>query len=252
MKKDYGQAMKYFEDSHRLFLEVGDQEKIIRSMNNLGNLHSDLQLYEQALKYYSQAFQLSEKSGKVYSDPLNNIGNLYFRQGNYQKAVEYYERGFDLAKKENNKLSELNIIVNLGEVYARAGRGKEAQQYLDQAMTLSQELQAYVFEPQILKSMAGNYARQNKMNEAYQTMVKYDVIKEKIYGEESSRKIAQMEMALDIHEKEKQMEALKQDDEIKTLQLRNTRMIITAVVLAIVVTLAGINLFMQRKKQRRK
>ncbi len=250
MKKDYGQAMKYFEDSHRIFLELGDQEKIVSSMNNLGNLHSDLQLYEQALKYYSQAFQLSEKSGKIYPDPLNNIGNLYFRQGNYQKAVEYYERGFDLAKKENNKVSELSIIANLGEVYARAGRGKEAQQYLDQAMALSRELQAYVYEPQILKSMAANYASQNKMSEAYQTMVRYDVVKEKIYGEESSRKIAQMEMALDINEKEKEFEALKKDDEIKTLQLNNTRMIITAVVLTIVLSLAGLNLFMQKRKFR--
>ncbi|MEJ0029647.1 MAG: hypothetical protein WDO15_04455 [Bacteroidota bacterium] len=46
--------------------------------------------------------------------------------------------------------------------------------------------------------MADNYARQGKMKEAYETMVKYDKTKEKVYGEESSRKIAQMEMALDL------------------------------------------------------
>ena len=116
-------------------------------------------------------------------------------------------------------------------------------------MALSKELQAFVYEPQILKSMAGNYAKQNKMKEAYDAMLRYDLSREKIYGEESSRKIAQMEMVLDIHQKEKEVDALKKDDEIKTLQLHNTRMVITSIVLAIVVSLAVVNLFMQKKKR---
>jgi tetratricopeptide (TPR) repeat protein len=252
MKKDYGQAMKYFEEAHQQFTELGEQTKIIGAMNNLGNLHSDLQLYEQALKYYSQASQLSEKAGKIYADPLNNIGNLYFKQGNYQRAVDYYERALKLAKKENNQLTMLNILTNMGEVYARAGQGAKAQLYLDSATVLSKQLQAFVYEPTILKSMAYNYARQNKMKEAYETMVRYDLIKEKVYGEESSRKIAQMEIALDLQEKEKQVEALKIEDRVKTLQLRNTRMIITVSVLGIIVAFSFVNLFYSKRKSIKK
>ena len=88
MKKDYGQAMKYFEESYHMFSELGDQRRIIGSLNNLGSLHSDLQLFEKALKYYSQASQLSEKIGLTFSDAVN-IGNLYFKQGNNEKAAEY-------------------------------------------------------------------------------------------------------------------------------------------------------------------
>lgn len=250
LKKDYGQAMKYFEESHALFTEVGDQEKVIRSMNNLGNLHSDLQLYEQALKYYSQSYQLAEKSGNIFSDPLNNIGNLYFRQNNYQRAVEYYQRALDLAKKENNQLSVLEINANLGEVYTKAGQAVKAQQYLDTALAMSDNLQVFIAQPQILKSLANNYYRQGKMKEAYETLVKYDVAKEKIYGEESSRKIAQMEMALELQETEKEMDILKKEDLIKTLQLRNTRTVITTVVIGIIVGIALLNLFIGKRNRK--
>jgi tetratricopeptide (TPR) repeat protein len=249
MKKDYGQAMKYFEEAHQQFTELGEQPKIIVAMNNLGNLHSDLQLYEQALKYYSQASQLSEKAGKIYADPLNNIGNLYFKQGNYQRAVDYYERAMKLARKENNQLTMLNILANLGEVYARAGQSNKAQLYLDSAAVLSKQLQAFVYEPTLLKSMAYNYSKQGKMKEAYETMVSYDKVKEKIYGEESSRKIAQMEIALDLQEKEKQVEALKVEDRLKSLQLRNTRMIITITVLGVIIALSAVNLFYFKRKK---
>jgi tetratricopeptide (TPR) repeat protein len=251
LKKDHGQAMKYFEESHAMFTELGDQTKVIGSMNNLGNLHSDLQLYEQALKYYSQALQLSEKQGKIFSDPLNNIGNLFYKQGNYPKAVEYYERALTAAKKENDNINLLNITSNLGEVYTRAGQSKQAQEYLDVAMTMSKDLQTYIFEPQILKSMATNYARQGKMKEAYEKMLLYDKAKDRIYGEESSRKIAQMEVAMDIQEREKELDQLKKDDEIKTLQLHNTRMVITSVVLGAVIILALFNIFYTKRKTAR-
>jgi tetratricopeptide (TPR) repeat protein len=248
MKKDYSQAMKYFEDANKQFVELGDQTKIIGSMNNLGNLHSDLQLYEQALTYYTKATELSEKSGKIYADPLNNIGNLYFKQGNYQRAVEYYERALKLAKSENNQLAMLGTLVNLGEVYGRAGQGSKAQLYLDSATSMSKQLQALVYEPTILKSMAYNYAKQGKMKEAYEVMVKYDVAKEKIYGEESSRKIAQMEIALDLQEREKEVEELKVKDELKSLQLRNTRMVITIVILGLVAIGSFLNLYFAKRK----
>lgn len=248
LKKDYGQAMKYFEEANESFTELGNPEKIVGSLNNLGILHSDLQLYEQSLKYFSQASQLSEKMGKVNSDPLNNIGNLYFRQGNYQRAAEYYERAMVIARKENNQTALLYSLANLGELYAKAGQTTKAQSYLDTAAVLSGRLQAYLFEPTILKSQASNYAKQNKMKEAYETMLRYDQAKDKIYGEESTRKIAQMEMALNLHEKEKEIESLKATDDIKSLQLKNSRMFIVAIVLSIITVIGLINFFYTKRK----
>ena len=240
--------MKYFEESYQQFSQMNDKQKIIGSLNNLGNLHSDLQLYEQALKFYSQAWQMSEGSPNVNSDPLNNIGNLYFRQGNYPKAIEYYTKALGLARRENNQTSILNIIANLGEVYSKAGQNAKAQNYFDSAMALCKELQAYVYEPQILKNMSSNYYKQGKMKEAYDMLVNSDKAKEKIYGEESSRKIAQMEIAIDLQEKEKEVEVLKKDSTIKSLELRNTRMVITIIVLSVLAALSLFNLFWKRKR----
>jgi hypothetical protein len=251
MKKDYGQAMKYFEESRKEFSELKENKKLIVAMNNLGNLHSELQLYEKALKYFNQAAQLSEKSGKLYADPINNIGNLYYKQGNYLQAIEYYKKAIQLAKKENNQLTVLNILINLGEVYARNGQSAKAEIYLDSATALNKQLQAFVYEPPLLKSQAYNFARQNKMKQAYEAMVLYDNAKEKMNSEESNRKIAQMEIAINLQAKEKEIEALKNQDKIKSLELKNSRMIISLSILAIIVTLALVNLYISKRKASR-
>jgi len=250
-KKDFPQAMKYLEASHKVFLELGDTIKIVGSMNNLGNLHSEQQHYDEALKYYTDAFELSKRRRTIFSDPLNNIGNLYFKQGNYDRAAEYYQQSLTLARKENNLLTKLNVITSLGEVYARGSQYKLAQAYLDSALNLSNSLEAYIYEPNILKSLAYIYFKQGNAQEAYETMVRYDIAKEKVYGEESSRKIAQMEIALDLQEKEKELAAIKSQSEIQALELQNTRMVITLVILSIGMVIGGFNLFYHKRRSRR-
>lgn len=247
-KRDFGNALKFYEESHSGIVALGNPKSIMASMNNLGNLHSDLQLYDQALNFYTEAWKLSEKSGKPFADPLTNIGNLFYKQGNYQRAVEYYERALDIERKQNNKLGELALLSYLGETFTKATQTGEAQKYLDQALALEVELQATYYLPQILKSSAENYSRQGKMKEAYYSMVQYDAAREKVYGEESSRKIAQMNTAIELREKEKEIENLQTDDKMKTLELRNIQFTVTAIVLALITLVAVANLVMVRKK----
>jgi tetratricopeptide (TPR) repeat protein len=140
------------------------------------------------------------------------------------------------------------VMSSLGEVFAQAGQFKNAQAYLDSALILSKEMQAFYFEPNIYKSMALNYSKQGRMKEAYETMVRYDAAKEKIHGTESTRKIAQMEIALELQEKEREMESLKAEKEIKTLELQKTRMIITISILGIGIVLGALNIFYSKRK----
>lgn len=250
IKKDYGQAMRYLEESYAQFVELQDKKKIIGSMNNLGNLNLDLHLYEKAMKYFSEAYQLSRQSGVSFADPVNNIGNIHFQQGNYQKAIENYQQALAIENKNNNKLGILNTVTNIVIAYARAGQPKPAQEYLSQAQTLVQELQAFTYLPPILKYNAEVLNKQGNYRAAYQTFLKYDSLREKIYGEESTRKIAQMEMVLDFQQKEKELEVLQKEDQIKTLQLRNSRLFIVLVILGLLVLLGIVNLYFlgHRKK----
>ncbi len=250
MKKNYAQALTYFEESHQGFVALGVPEQIIGSMNNLGNVHSDLQLYEKAITYYAEAWKMSEKAGIEFADPLTNTGNLYYRQGNYQRAGEYYQRALDIVRKQNDRASELAILASMGEMYEKAAQTTQAQRYLDEALIIAAELQSHYLVPQILKSMSANYARQGKMKEAYEALQKYDAAREKIYGEESSRRIAQLDVALELQEKEAEIEALQLTDQNKTLRLRNAQIIIIAGVLALVTAIGAFNLIYIKRKRK--
>ena len=250
IKKDYTQAMRYPEESYTLFEKLGNPYRVIGSMNNLGNLYHDIGMNDKAIKLYTDAYALSEKNGVKFGDPMNNMGNIFFKQGDYPAAVKYYQQALDIERMNNNKLGILNTVTNMGITYSKARQPQAAEKYLNEARQLSDELQAFTILPDIYKAIAENYSNQNKWKEAYQMQRKYDETREKIYGDESSRNIAQMEMILSFEEKERELEILKKEDEIKSLELHNTRLFIIMVILAVIVVIAGVNLFYLDRKRK--
>lgn len=249
VKEDYDQALKYLEESNTIFHELNDQEKIIGTLNNLGNIYSEMQMYEKALQYFTDAQAMSEKAGKFYGDPLTNIGNLHFRQKNYGDAIAYYLKALEKEREANNKNAVLNALTNLGVTYTKSKDSKKANAAFDEALALCTELQAYSFLPAIYRGQAENYALQGNYRDAYETQQKYDEAREQIFGEESTRNIAQMEMRLAFNEKEKEFEMLKKEDEIKSLELYNTRLVVIMVIIAGMITLGVLNyVFLSKKK----
>jgi tetratricopeptide (TPR) repeat protein len=249
IKKDYALALKYFNEAHSLFIELNDKQKIIASLNNLGNINSDMQLQEKALKYYSEAWQLSLEAGKPFADPLVNMGNVYFRQGNYQRAIEFYLKALELERNQNNRLGMLGIITNIGIAFTRAGQPAAAQTYLNEAESMCHELNAYATYPDILRSKAINLYRLNNVKDAFTVLLKYDSVREQIYGEESSRNIARMELALELSEKEKEYEMLKKQAEINALELRTTRLFIVLAILALLLVVGAVNFYFMGKRK---
>jgi tetratricopeptide (TPR) repeat protein len=250
IKGDFGQSMKYLESSHAMFVQLGNQSRIIGSLNNLGNLHTDLQLYEKAMRYYSEAYQLSLKMGTPYSDPMDNMGNVYFKQGNYDQAIDHYQKALQIERSENNRLGMLNTITNIGIAYTKGNKPKPAQEFLNEAKKMADELGSNTIVPSILKHSSENLFKLGKVKEAYTTLIEYDSVREKVYGELSSRNIAQMEMALRIQEKEREYEMLRKQAEINNLALSNTRLVVLSVVLVILALLAGVNFFFMGRRKK--
>jgi tetratricopeptide (TPR) repeat protein len=247
MKGDFKQALKYLDESNRILLELDDQEKLIGSFNNLGILSNNLELYDDALNYFRQSYELSEKRGRPYADPLSNTGNVFFRQNNYQRAIEYYQKALELERITNDRLAILNTLSNIGIAFTKAGQPEPALRFLKEAESLAREMNVNTEVPEILKNSSYNYYRQGKLKDAYEVMLKYDSAREKVYGEESSRRIAQMEMALELSDKEREYESLKKTAELKTLQLRNSRLFIVAIILGVILIVGIINYFFTDK-----
>jgi hypothetical protein len=59
-----------------------------------------------------------------------------------------------------------------------------------------------------------------------------------------------MEIALDLQEREKELEALKTKGELNSMELRHARLAITSIVLGVIVIVSLVNLYFSKRKRK--
>lgn len=251
-KKDLTRSNQYFQDAQAVFASLKDTFRLAGVLGNLGNNALLQGEKDKAIEYFGQAKQLGEKANKPSPTPLIGVGNVYLSQANAPAAIEAFQAAGKLAEAEDDKESLLTIYTGLGKALLMAGDARASEEALNQALAWSEEVEAYILEPEIFKSLSATYAKQGKMKEAYTMLEKYEEGRERYFNEESSRRIAQMEMLIQIHEKEKELEALRRDEALQKVELQRTQLAIILIVISLLLIALLLNIFMQKRKPRKR
>lgn len=228
LKGVYDKALIYFKESHDILKSFNDRERLIGSLNNIGNAYSDKGDKDEALVYFTNALEMSNDLQTSYrsSEPLNNIGNIHFFREEYDEALDYYQRSLEICIENDNLLGKAQAISNLGSVYQRLGDFQKAKALQTEALTIAKDIEANPLLVMIYEGLSGTYYGLKEYKEAYDARILYDRTKENVNNEESSRKLARLEVGFEIQQKEKELEMLRQDQKIKTLQVKNSNIVI--------------------------
>lgn len=252
LKYDHERALGYFKEALSIYENLGNEDRISGGLNNIGNVYSDLKRYDEALEYYNRALELSEKNGnvKISLDPITNIGNIFFFQNNYSKALDYYRRSLEIEKESGNLSGQAYALTNIGVTYFRMDNLEEAFKNIEMAEEVAVSIDANFLLRNIYRTKADIYYLQNKLKEAYETRIIYDKVKDYVYSEESSRRLAQLETAFEFQEKEKELEILRKENDINDLKIKNSRIIVIIAVMGAILLLAGLFIVYSIKKGR--
>lgn len=253
LKGVYDKALIYFKESHDILKSFNDRERLIGSLNNIGNAYSDKGDKDDALVYFTEALELSNDIQQDYrsSEPLNNIGNIHFFREEYDEALDYYQRSLDICVENDNLLGKAQAISNIGSVYQMLSEFTKAKDFQTEALQIAKDIEAYPLMVMIYEGLANSHYGLGEYQLAYDARVLYDRTKESVYNEESSRKLARLEVGFEIQQKEKELEMLRQDQKIKTLQVENSKIVIILGIMGTMILIAGAFVFYSLKKAKR-
>lgn len=97
--------------------------------------------YEEALKYYRGALEISRKL-KIPQDitlSLNGIGSAYSVLGRYDEALGYHEEALKISRDLNTPQEIIRSLNGIGIVFGCLGRYDEALGYHKEALKMSRE-----------------------------------------------------------------------------------------------------------------
>ncbi len=231
-----------------------DNGAISRLYQNLGLINYGKKDYDKALEYYFQALEL-QKNGNSIKDQMiitNSIALCYDEMKNYKKALEFFSKALILAKKTGNPHLITSAQLNIGETLMNQGNYRQAITELNKGLEIAKK---YRFTKWIRNGYNYLYNCYNYMNDAANALINYQKYREyddSLKIEDTKQKIAEIETKYQTEKKDKQIQLLAKDNEIKAVKLKRRSTIMYGVVafalLGLLFSLIYFKLLRQRQK----
>jgi serine/threonine-protein kinase len=117
-----------------------DDDAAAQTLDNLGDVATDLSLYDDALRYYHQALAIHQRHNRNGSEPIiedqARISSVMWNQGKFPEAEKLDRAAVasQIKLKGEDDLEALDIENDLGTVLDSAGRYAEAAQIQKQVL----------------------------------------------------------------------------------------------------------------------
>ncbi|MFX0023112.1 MAG: tetratricopeptide repeat protein [Candidatus Hermodarchaeota archaeon] len=117
-KRDLTNASKNLESAIKVFKDENDLLNEAICHNELGIIHEDNGLFDQAIYHFNRSLEILEEledNSKIIKI-FNNLGNIYFLLKDLENSYQYYQKAFELSKQEKLIFDEVKSSSNLVEV----------------------------------------------------------------------------------------------------------------------------------------
>lgn len=264
-ESSYNEALDYYLRSLKVSEDIGDTLRIVTALTNIGAVYNDKPAtHDKALEYSLKALKMSEAIDNRDAIATNavNIGEVYLYRRNNEKALEYFKKALDamkgtdgiiysmvsiskvyanlgnfdraletlqealqLADQLNAKPNKAHALIALAEVHQQIGNKTLALRYFKQAVALAQEVSATKDLERAFIGLNTLYAQSNKYDSAYKYQQLLMVLKDTLYNAETDRQLSNQLFNFQIEKKQNEINLLKKDQELKTLDIQKQKVI---------------------------
>jgi tetratricopeptide (TPR) repeat protein len=117
---NYQEALKLFEKSLSLRVEIGFKPFIPASYFSIGEVYSAMGNYEASIQMFKKSAETAEEMGfiRYQFSPNIQIGDIYLKKGNKELAKEFYQKALTSASKNNDSsgtkeaLQKIKLVTN--------------------------------------------------------------------------------------------------------------------------------------------
>jgi signal transduction histidine kinase len=241
------EAIEMFRHALKISEEIRDTVNIIDLSNNIGFSYTKLENYKEAEAYFNSSLELAYKI-EYYEEGITAthayLGNLFSSQDKFAQADKHFLAAMEIYKETENLYKVATQYNRLGHLYFLASDFEKARKHLEEGLFMSHQLEftrsihysyKYLYK---LDSAEGRFSR------ALENYKLYALYSDSLMGEASKQQVESMKIQYETEKKDKEIELLNKDNEIKSLQLSRQKAVRHGMIAGIVLLfLTGFLLF---------
>ncbi|KAA1247217.1 tetratricopeptide repeat protein [Aquimarina sp. RZ0] len=215
-KKEYDKAIPLYEKSIAI---DKNNHTVYFAYNNLGYIYSKTKQYDKALMYLQKACSAPiEHKARGYC--YESISACYLDMGELDKAIEY---GL-LAKTNFGNSNSNSKFILLSEI--TIGKSYHQKKMYTKAISIYKNTLKKVrskgfidIEIEVLENLNTSFIAQRNYQEAHATIIQVVRLKDSLVKTQRDKESRELEVKFQILQKEKEIELLKKDQQLKENQL---------------------------------
>lgn len=251
---EYQKAEIYFRKSIKIDLENNNELSAAHSYNNIGTIKEHENKYDEALNNYKIALTYKIKANDSLGIPstLINIGVLKMNEKNFPEATDYFNRSIVYCLKTNN-LNDLTLsYINFGDMYFLKHDYQKANEFYFKGIEICKKQKYLPYLSYAYESVALTYSRIGDFKKAYDYRILLAETKDKIYSEDNTRLVKEMQTKFETSKKEKAIKLLKKDKQLQEVEIQTSRKILVFIALLLILSAVFLLYAYRNSKQKKK
>jgi len=162
-KGDHYLALENHFQAERIAKKKNSDLKLGQSYIAIADVYSDLEEYDNSVRYYNEAIDLlrKENDSSAIATALYNGGDGYVNMKKYDSALIYFNESSIIFKKIDYLMGTAYNLGSIGMVYKEKGNYELAKDNLKRSIAILENLKAYPAISEYLITMSDIYADQN-------------------------------------------------------------------------------------------
>ena len=252
--RNYEKAQEFFLLAIGLAQKYSNLATLSDAYVGMGQALRATQEYDDALNYFNRSLALYQQSDDELSalgtsHAYYHIGKTYLLQGNNERALGLLEDALETAEVYGDVSLRAQSLLELGKAYYNLDDLEEAFTYLNEASQQAQGIKgtyANVILQECYLNLAKYYNQVGNLEEALVNFRRYSLEQERMFQEQASRQVAEMQAVYELDEKTTRIESLQQQGIIRELEYEQ-RKLINYVLISGILFLVGLGLVFYSK-----
>jgi len=203
---------------------------------NVANNYSALGEKKIALLYYDSL--LKSLKNKNYFDILSNVyanlGAIYSSSQYYNKAKQCYKLSIEYGAKGKNDYYSIDACLTMSDLYINLNQPDSVINLLEKYSSTIIRYKSKGFLAYYYKSLSSAYELKSNINSAFKYYKLFKSVEDSLNMEQSNQRLFELQTALDVDKKNKEIDLLNKENQYKSLQLSKQRIVILLILLSTV------------------
>jgi two-component system, NarL family, sensor kinase len=136
------EAIKAYNASIVVWSQLKDSLRIAKAYSNIGNVYSEMPVFDSAQKYYQRSIEICKKQQfqKPLSSAYLNLASLYISRNRYTESIRLLLASLKIKQEVNDQLGIANVCSHISTVYKEQKNYRMALSYGFESVRIWSEL----------------------------------------------------------------------------------------------------------------